>query len=65
MIKNLKDTKIIFDATSAKSNILILKKLRKLINNKYFINLTPSINGDYVIPYINTNKIPPNITPRK
>ena len=58
VIKNLKDTKIIFDATSAKSNILILKKLRKLINNKYFINLTPSINGEYVIPYINTNKIP-------
>ena len=58
VIKNLKDAKIIFDATSAKSNIFILKKLRKLINNKYFINLTPSINGEYVIPYINTNKIP-------
>ncbi len=58
VIKNLKDAKIIFDTTSAKSNISILKKIRKLINQKYFINLTPSMNGEYVIPYLNTNKIP-------
>lgn len=59
VIKNIKDAKIIFDATSAKSNISILKKIKKLINKKYFVNLTPSSNGDYVIPYINKNKIPP------
>ena len=55
----LKDTKVIFDATSAKSNILILKKIRKYLQNKYFINLTPSKNGTYVVPYINKKKIPP------
>ena len=59
VIKNIKDAKIIFDATSAKSNIFILKKIKKLINRKYFVNLTPSSNGEYVIPYINKNKIPP------
>ena len=58
VIENLKDTKIIFDATSAKSNILILKKIKKLIKHKYFINLTPSKNGEYIVPYINKKKIP-------
>ncbi|MDC0344296.1 hypothetical protein OAM66_02190 [Pelagibacteraceae bacterium] len=58
VIENLKDTNIIFDATSAKSNILILKKIKKLIKNKYFINLTPSKNGEYIVPYINKKKIP-------
>ena len=59
VIDNLKDTKIIFDATSAKSNVLILKKIKKLIKYKYFINLTPSKNGEYIVPYINKKKIPP------
>ena len=59
VIDNLKDTKIIFDATSAKSNMLILKKIKKLIKHKYFINLTPSKNGEYIVPYINKKKIPP------
>ena len=58
VIENLKDTNIIVDATSAKSNILILKKIKKLIKNKYFINLTPSKNGEYIVPYINNKKIP-------
>tara|TARA_B100000686_G_C16696247_1_gene920699 strand:+ start:160 stop:1053 length:894 start_codon:yes stop_codon:yes gene_type:complete len=58
VIDNLEDTKIIFDATSAKSNILILKKIKTFIKNKYFINLTPSKNGEYIVPYINKKKLP-------
>ena len=58
VISSLKDADIIFDATSANSNILILKRIKKLIKNKYFINLTPSKNGEYIVPYINNKKIP-------
>jgi acetaldehyde dehydrogenase len=58
VVNNLKDTKIIFDATSAKSNMLILKKIKKLIKHKYFINLTPSKNGEYIVPYTNKKKVP-------
>ena len=56
--KNIDETQIIYDATSAKSNILILKKIKNKLKNKYFINLTPSKNGEYLVPYTNKKKIP-------
>ena len=61
-IKGISNTvdkcKFIFDATSAKSNIKILHTLKNKINDKYFINLTPSKNGEYVVPYTHKKKIP-------
>ncbi len=59
--KRLDECKFIFDATSAQSNIKILKELNNKISDKYFINLTPSINGEYVVPYIHNKKIPKKI----
>tara|TARA_B100001093_G_scaffold372257_1_gene357189 strand:- start:3560 stop:4435 length:876 start_codon:yes stop_codon:yes gene_type:complete len=56
--KKLVNSKFIFDATSASSNIKTLKKLKKKIKSKYFINLTPSKNGEYIVPFINKNKEP-------
>ena len=57
----LAECKFIFDATSAKSNIKILKELNNKIDNKYFINLTPSIHGEYVVPYTHLKVIPKKI----
>ena len=51
--KKLHNSKFIFDATSASSNIKTLKILKNKIKNKYFINLTPSKNGKYIVPFIN------------
>ena len=49
---------IIFDATSAKSNTQIVSEIGKFLKNKYFINLTPSKIGEYIVPYINKKEIP-------
>jgi len=54
----LKECKFIFDATSAEANIGILKELKNKIDNKYFINLTPSKNGKFIVPYTHDKKIP-------
>ena len=59
--KKLNECKFIFDATSAKSNNKIIKELNNKINNKYFINLTPSKNGEYIVPYTHKKKIPNKI----
>ena len=56
--KNLSNTNIIYDCTSANSNIIITKKLKNLIKDKFYINLTPSTFGKYVVPYFNQYKIP-------
>lgn len=58
IIKTIDECEYIFDATSAKSNIQILKILKNKILNKFFINLTPSKNGEYVVPYTHKKKIP-------
>ena len=56
--KNLSNSNIIYDCTSANSNIIITKKLKNLIKDKFYINLTPSTFGKYVVPYFNQHKIP-------
>ncbi len=61
VLKKIKECKFIFDATSAKSNNSIIKKIKSKIKNKYFVNLTPSKVGQYLVPYINKNKIPDKI----
>ena len=59
--KTLKNCDIIFDCTSAKSNHEITKKLRNLIKKKFYLNLTPSKFGKYMVPYFNQNRIPNEI----
>ena len=59
--KNLKYCNIIFDCTSANSNIAIVKSLEKRIKKIFYINLTPSNFGKYVVPYFNKNIIPNQI----
>ena len=59
--KNLLNSKVIFDCTSAKSNLIITNKLNKLLKNKFYINLTPSKFGKYVVPYFNQYAIPKKI----
>tara|TARA_B100001741_G_scaffold276916_1_gene248053 strand:+ start:142 stop:1005 length:864 start_codon:yes stop_codon:yes gene_type:complete len=61
VLKKINECKFIFDATSAKSNNLIIKKIKSKIKNKYFVNLTPSKIGQFLVPYINKNKIPNKI----
>ena len=56
--KNLSNSNIIYDCTSANSNIIITKRLKNLIKDKFYINLTPSTFGKYVVPYFNQYKIP-------
>ena len=56
--KNLSNSNIIYDCTSANSNIIITKRLKNLIKDKFYINLTPSTFGKYVVPYFNQHKIP-------
>ena len=56
--KNLNSCNVIFDCTSANSNMIITKKLKNLIKNKFYINLTPSTFGKYVVPYFNQQTIP-------
>jgi len=56
--KKINNCNYIFDATSAKSNTKIIQTLKNKIDKKYFINLTPSKNGEYVVPYTHKYKIP-------
>lgn len=59
--KNLKYCNIIFDCTSAISNIVITKSLKKWIKKKFYLNLTPSNFGKYVVPYFNKEIIPKEV----
>ena len=59
--KILSDSEIIFDCTSAKSNLLITKNLKNKLKKVFYINLTPSNFGKYNVPYFNQNKIPRKI----
>ena len=59
--KALKNCNIIFDCTSAKSNHEITKRLSNLIKKKFYLNLTPSKFGKYMVPYFNQNRIPNEI----
>ena len=59
--KALRNCNIIFDCTSAKSNHEITKKLSNLIKKKFYLNLTPSKFGKYMVPYFNQNRIPNEI----
>ena len=59
--KILTDSGIIFDCTSAKSNLLITKNLKNKLKKVFYINLTPSNFGKYNVPYFNQNKIPRKI----
>jgi acetaldehyde dehydrogenase (acetylating) len=61
IISKLKETNIIFDCTSAKSNLMIIKKLKNYLNKLHYINLTPSKFGSYVVPYFNSSLIPKKI----
>ena len=58
VLKKISESKIIYDATSAKSNSLIIKRIKNKLKNKYFVNLTPSKVGKFLVPYINKKKIP-------
>tara|TARA_B100000963_G_C22512328_1_gene618966 strand:- start:49 stop:918 length:870 start_codon:yes stop_codon:yes gene_type:complete len=59
--KNLDKCKVIFDCTSASSNSAIIKKLKKKIKDIYYLNLTPSKFGDFVVPYFINTDIPKKI----
>ncbi len=59
--KKLPDSSVIFDCTSAKSNLLITKNLRNNLKKIFYINLTPSKFGKYNVPYFNQNRIPRTI----
>jgi len=59
--KQIDNSSVIFDCTSAKSNLKITQSLKKFLNKKFYINLTPSIFGEYVVPYFNQYKIPKEI----
>jgi acetaldehyde dehydrogenase (acetylating) len=61
VISKIKESKIIFDCTSAKSNFKIVNKLKKYLNKLHYINLTPSKFGSYVVPYFNNSLIPKKI----
>lgn len=58
---NLNTVNCIFDATSAESSLISEKILRPYLKKNYYINLTPSLIGDYIVPYYNFNKIPKKI----
>jgi acetaldehyde dehydrogenase len=42
---------IVFDATSAVSSLKNYKALKLYLNNIFYVNLTPSKIGDYMVPY--------------
>ena len=56
--KKLPNSSVIFDCTSAKSNLLITKSLKNYLKKIFYINLTPSKFGNYNVPYFNQNHIP-------
>jgi len=60
LIKKINSKKVncIFDATSASSSIKNEKLLRSFIRKNYYINLTPSKIGKYIVPYYFLKKIP-------
>lgn len=59
LIKKINVNKIncIFDATSADSSFKNLKILKPFLKNNYYINLTPSKIGDFIVPYYSLKKI--------
>ena len=58
---NLDNISCIFDATSADSSRNNQKILNPYLKNNYYINLTPSHIGNYLIPYFSSRKIPKKI----
>jgi acetaldehyde dehydrogenase len=58
---NLDKINCIFDATSAESSVENEKILRPYLKSNFYINLTPSKIGKYVVPYHSLNKIPKKI----
>jgi acetaldehyde dehydrogenase len=48
---------IVFDATSADSSLKNYKALKPYLNNIFYVNLTPSKIGDYMVPYYSSNNI--------
>jgi acetaldehyde dehydrogenase len=48
---------IIFDATSADSSFKNYKVLKPYLNNIFYVNLTPSKIGDYMVPYYSLNNM--------
>jgi acetaldehyde dehydrogenase len=64
VVNKLKLSKInvIFDASSADSSIENYKILDKYLKNNFYVNLTPSKIGDYIVPYYDLlKKIPKSI----
>ena len=59
--KKISDFKIIFDATSALGSVKTMKLIGKHIKNKYYINLTPSKIGKYIVPFKLKGKVPQKI----
>jgi acetaldehyde dehydrogenase len=52
---------IVFDATSADSSLKNYKALKKYLHNIFYLNLTPSKIGDYMVPYYSLNNMSKNI----
>jgi len=52
-----KNINIIFDATSADSSSKNCKVLKPYLNKIFYVNLTPSKIGDYMVPYYSLNNI--------
>ena len=59
--KKISNFKIIFDASSASGSIKTIKLLNKLIKKKYYINLTPSKIGEYIVPFKFKGNLPKKI----
>ena len=59
LIKKIEKDKIniIFDATSADSSLKNYKALKVYLNNIFYVNLTPSKIGDYMVPYYSLNNM--------
>jgi acetaldehyde dehydrogenase len=48
---DLNDVNLIYDATSAEASIINYKFLKIYLKKNFYINLTPSKIGEYVVPY--------------
>ena len=59
LIKKIEEDEIniIFDATSADSSLKNYKVLKVYLNNIFYVNLTPSKIGDYMVPYYSCNNM--------